>query len=123
ALFDGLSIGVFIHELGDIHRVLQLGKPDPLPPLPLQYGDFSVWQKDLLASPHIKTHLEWWKARLAGMEEVDLPTDRARPPVKSWKGDIISVSVADEPTQKLAAIANRSGATLFHLHLAAFKIL
>jgi len=123
ALFDGLSIGVFVHELAEIHRALKLGKSDPLPLPPLQYGDFSVWQKSLLESPDLAAHLEWWKTRLAGMEELDLPTDRARPLVKSWKGDIISTPVPDDLTQRLAAIANRNGATLFHLHLAAFKIL
>lgn len=122
ALFDGLSISVFVNELAGSHRAFKLGSPAPLPP-PLQYGDFSVWQKDLIESPQLSDHLEWWKTRLAGMEELDLPTDRARPPVKSWKGDIISIPVADDLTQRLTAIANRCGATLFHLHLAAFKIL
>ncbi len=123
AIFDGLSIGNFIHELCRSYEAFTAGKPDPLPPLPIQYGDFSVWQKDFLSSPEVSKQLVWWKEKLAGMVEPELPADRPRPSRKSWKGDIITVPFPADLTEKLLAIANRNSATLFHIQLAAFKLL
>ena len=57
------------------------------------------------------------------MKELDLPTDRPRPPVKSWDGDIVSRLLPTELTDKLTALAASHGSTIFHLQLAAFKIL
>ena len=94
-----------------------------LEPLPIQYGDFSVWQKEFLEGPEVAKQLAYWRDRLAGMTEVELPTDRPRPPVKTWKGDIISALLPKELTNRLQTIAGRHGATLFHLLLAAYKIL
>jgi amino acid adenylation domain-containing protein len=123
ALFDGLSMKVLTQEIATIYQALFDGKANPLPPLAIQYGDFSVWQKDYLASPEMEKQLGYWKTQLAGMTELDLPTDFPRPAVKSWKGDIISTLLPKELTDRFQAIAARQGATLFHLQLAAFKIL
>ena len=123
ALFDGMSMTVLTRELADIYQAYFDGKPCPLEPLPIQYGDFSVWQKEFLEGPEMKKQLGYWKQQLEGMTELDLPTDFPRPPVKSWKGDITSTLLPKELTDKLHALAARNGATLFHLQLAAFMIL
>ena len=123
ALFDGMSMTVLTRELAEIYRAYFDGKPCPLPPLPIQYGDFSVWQKEFLDGPEMKQQLGYWKKRLDGMTELDLPTDFPRPPVKSWKGEIISTLLPKELTDKLHAIAAKHGATLFNLQLAAYMIL
>ncbi|WAC19373.1 amino acid adenylation domain-containing protein [Luteolibacter sp. SL250] len=123
AIFDGLSIGNFVNELRHGYEALVSGTTDDLPPLPIQYGDFSVWQKEALPSAAIARQLDWWKEKLAGMTEPELPTDRPRPSRKSWKGSIIKAPVPAGLTEKLQAIANRRSATLFHLQLAAFKVL
>lgn len=123
ALFDGMSMTVLTRELADIYQAYFDGKPCPLEPLPIQYGDFSVWQKEFLEGPEMKKQLGYWKKQLEGMTELDLPTDFPRPPVKSWKGDITSTLLPKELTDKLHALAARNGATLFHLQLAAFMIL
>lgn len=123
ALFDGMSMTVLTRELAEIYRAYFDGKPSPLEPLPIQYGDYSVWQKEFLEGPEMKQQLGYWKKRLDGMNELDLPTDFPRPPVKSWKGDITSALLPRELTDKLQTIAAKHGATLFHLQLAAFMIL
>ncbi|MBX3741860.1 MAG: amino acid adenylation domain-containing protein [Akkermansiaceae bacterium] len=123
AIFDGLSIGNFVNELRHGYEVLVSGSADELPPLPIQYGDFSVWQKETLPSAGIARQLNWWQEKLAGMTEPELPTDRPRPSRKSWKGSIVKVPVPAGMTEKLQAIASRRSATLFHVQLAAFKLL
>ncbi len=123
ALFDGMSMTVLTREIAEIYQAFFEGKPCPLDPLPIQYGDFSVWQKEFLEGPEMKQQLAYWKKKLEGMSELDLPTDFPRPPVKSWKGEIISTLLPKELTDKLQAIAARQGATLFHLQFAAYMIL
>ncbi|MCP5545345.1 MAG: amino acid adenylation domain-containing protein [Akkermansiaceae bacterium] len=123
AIFDGMSMTVLTKEIAAIYQAYFDGKPCPLEPLPLQYGDFSVWQKDFLEGPEMKQQLGYWKQRLQGMTEVDLPTDFPRPAVKAWKGEIISTLFPKELTDRLHAIASKHGATLFHLQLAAYMTL
>lgn len=123
AVFDGMSMTVLTREIAAIYQAYFEGKPCPLEPLPIQFGDYSVWQKDFLDGPEMKQQLGYWKKRLEGMTEVDLPTDFPRPPVKSWKGDITSTLLPKELTDKLHALSARHGATLFHLQLAAYMIL
>ena len=123
AMFDGSSMTVLTEELARIYQAYHEGKECPLEAPPLQYGDFSVWQKDFLSSPELEKQLGYWKRRLAGMTELDLPTDRPRPAVKTWNGDLISALLPRDLTGKLQGIAARQGATLYHLLLAAFKVL
>jgi amino acid adenylation domain-containing protein len=123
SLFDGMSMTVLTSELAVIYQAYFDGKPCPLEPLQIQYGDFSVWQKEFLEGPEMKRQLAYWKKRLDGMTELDLPTDFPRPPVKTWKGEIISTLLPKDLTDRLQAIAARHGATLFHLQLAAYMIL
>lgn len=123
AIFDGMSMTVLTREIAAIYQAYFDGKPCPLEPLPLQYGDYSVWQKEFLEGPEMKQQLGFWKEKLKGMSEVGLPTDFPRPPLKSWKGEIISTLFPKELTDRLHAIAAKHGATLFHLQLAAYMTL
>jgi hypothetical protein len=101
AMFDGSSMTVLTQELAEIYQAYHEGKDCPLEAPPIQYGDFSVWQKDFLASPELEKQLAYWKRRLAGMAELDLPTDRPRPATKTWNGDLISALLPRELTGKL----------------------
>lgn len=123
ALFDGWSMTVLTEELATIYQAFTDGKPCPLQPLAIQYGDFSVWQKEFLESPEMARQLAFWKEKLRSMQEVDLPTDHPRPAAKSWKGDLISTLLPKSLTNRLQAIATRQGASLYHLLLAAYKLL
>ena len=123
AMFDGSSMTVLTEELAHIYQAYHDGKESPLELPPIQYGDFSVWQKDFLEGPEVAKQLAYWKDRLAGMAELDLPTDRPRPAAKSWNGDLISSLLPRDLTNRLQAIAARNGATLYHLLLAAYKVL
>lgn len=123
ALFDGMSMGIFGREIAEIYQAFFENRAPRLEPLAIQYGDYSVWQKGFLDGPRVKNQLAYWKRKLDGMTEVNLPTDFPRPPVKSWKGDITSRLLPKELSAKLQTIAAGQGATLFHVHLAAFMML
>ena len=123
ALFDGSSIPILNGELAVIYQALAEGREPDLAPPPIQYGDYSIWQKDHLESPEVDRQLDYWKRRLDGMAELDLPTDFPRPATKSWRGELLAAPLPRELMDHLQAIALRHGATLFHLLLAAYKIL
>ena len=123
AVFDGSSMSVFTGELAAIYQAYHDGRECPLAPLPIQYGDFSVWQQDFLEGPELSGQLAYWKQKLAGMSELDLPADRPRPAAKSWNGAIVSELLPRGLTDRLQSIAAANGATLFHLQLAAYMVL
>ena len=123
ALFDGMSMTIFTYELAEFYQSFFEKRPTIIKPLAIQYGDYSVWQKEFLDGPRVQQQLEYWKKKLNGMSEIELPTDFPRPAVKSWKGDITSILLPKELSEKLQTIAARKGATLFHVHLAAFMML
>lgn len=122
AIFDGSSMTVFTEELAAIYRAFQAGEEPPLDPLPIQYGDFSVWQKEFLEGPEVKAQIDFWKKKLDGMTEIEVPSDRPRPAVKSWQGDLVSRLLPKDLTDRLREIAARNGATLFQLFLTTFKL-
>jgi hypothetical protein len=80
-VFDGWSVGVLLAELSALYSAFAAGEPSPLPELPVQYGDYAVWQREHLAGEQLERQLEYWKAKLAGAPELlELPrTGRARP--------------------------------------------
>ncbi len=123
AVADGWSIGILAQELTEIYGALAEGREPDLPELAIQYGDFAVWQQEFLEGPEVLREVDYWKNRLAGMTEVDLPTDRLRPPVKNWNGNIVSEVIPVELAARLQVLASERGATLFHVFLAAFKVL
>ncbi|HET9225244.1 MAG TPA: amino acid adenylation domain-containing protein, partial [Thermoanaerobaculia bacterium] len=109
---DGPSAGVLAREL----EALYTGAP--LPELPLQYADFAVWQ-----GKHLRTEglLDHWRKRLDGVDALErLPTDRPRPPVKSYRGDHLAFSL--DVLEPLEALARSRGASLFHVLLAGFLV-
>ncbi|MEO8206361.1 MAG: amino acid adenylation domain-containing protein, partial [Chthoniobacterales bacterium] len=120
---DGWSIGVIIDELTNIYDALANGHPPSLPDLPIQYADFSAWQREFLAGAEMDTELTYWKKQLQDYVEADIPTDHPRPPAKLWHGDIVSELLPVDLTERLKTLAQKNGATLFHVFLAAFKIL
>ncbi|MBE2205769.1 MAG: amino acid adenylation domain-containing protein [Chthoniobacterales bacterium] len=123
AIADGWSIGILTRELAAFYEGFATGRPPALPPLPIQYADFSVWQRDYLQGPEIAKQMDYWRTQLNGLQEAELATDFPRPSVKKWNGNIVSVELADDLAARLQEIAAGAGATLFHIFLAAYNIL
>jgi hypothetical protein len=121
---DGWSMGVLIREIGALYAAHVEGRSSPLPELPVQYADYAIWQRDWLKGEALERQVAYWKDRLAGAPAaLELPTDRARPAVQSFKGASVSVELSKELIDGLQEVARSEGATLFMGLVAAFQIL
>jgi amino acid adenylation domain-containing protein len=121
---DGWSLGVLFGELAALYDAFRRGEPSPLPPLPIQYADFAVWQREHLRGAALEAQLAFWKEHLAGAPPVlELPTDRPRPAVQSHRGALVPFAVDAGPAQALQKLGRSEGATLFMVLLAAFQVL
>ena len=95
--------------------------PEPLPPLPLRYADYVRWQAETLAGPRGERLWGYWRERLAGVRDLDLPADHPRPPVQTWRGGARAASLAPALAAPCGRSAAGRGATLFMALLAAFQ--
>ncbi|HVR95755.1 MAG TPA: amino acid adenylation domain-containing protein, partial [Thermoanaerobaculia bacterium] len=114
---DGWSLGLFARELAALYE------GTPLPELPVQYGDFALWQRQWLAGGEMERQLSFWRRRLAGLEPLELPADRPRPPVRGSRGLCWPVFVAPETVDGLRRLALDQGTTPFVTLLAALTAL
>ncbi len=118
---DGWSLGLLVNEVSALYAAFRGGRLSPLPELPIQYADFAVWQRGWLSGEVLERELAWWRERLAGAPALlELPTDRPRPAVQSFRGGRVPVALSPERGQGLGALARRGGSTLFMGLLAAF---
>ncbi|MFZ0750074.1 MAG: condensation domain-containing protein, partial [Pyrinomonadaceae bacterium] len=121
---DGWSTGVFIRELAAVYKAFALGQSSPLVELPLQYADFALWQEELLSGEVLESHLSYWRQQLEGAPPVlELPADRPRPAVESFKGKRYPFVLSTRLTTILKALSQVEGVTLFMTLLAAFQTL
>ncbi len=121
---DFWSISVFVGEALRLYQGAAAGRPVSLEPLPLQYTDFARWQREVLAGPAGERLLAYWQKQLGdGLPALDLPTDRPRPPLQTFRGDSHSISLSSQLTAGLKALAAGQNATLFMTLLAAFQVL
>lgn len=121
---DGWSMNVLLHEIRVIYTACLRGQPDPLPPLPVQYADFAVWQRNWLQGPVMEEQLAYWKDKFAGLTPMlELPTDHPRPAVQSSRGDLYSFELPEDLSQRLVELSREEGATLYMTLLTAFQVL
>ena len=142
---DGWSMAVFIRELSALYQSFSKGMPSlrsrsvsqtdatrsllpqrgtPLAELPIQYADFTIWQRQWLQGEVLETQLNYWKQQLADAPPLlELPTDRPRPPIQTFRGGTQSFQLDRNLTQKLKRLSHQSGTTLFMTLLAAFVTL
>ncbi len=122
--FDGWSVEVLRREMGALYSAFTAGKASPLAEPAFQYGDFAVWQRGCLAGAALEAQLAYWRQRLAGAPSLlELPADRPRPPVRSFRGATLPLAFPAGLTAALRALARSEGATLFMTGLAAFSAL
>ncbi|MEU0032349.1 amino acid adenylation domain-containing protein, partial [Streptomyces sp. NPDC006335] len=121
--FDEWSDRIFRQELAALYEASRAGESDPLPPLPVQYADFAVWQRSWLTGEVLDGQLAYWRDQLAGAPVLDLPTDRPRPPVRSSAGAVVPFDVSTGTADALRRIARDNGATLFMTLFTAFVVL
>ena len=121
---DGWSLGILYREFADIYLAEVAGEPSPLSKLPVQYGDYAVWQREILQGEILENHLAYWGQHLASAPaQLELPTDRPRPALQSFNGSVLRWKAPADLVRELSALSRTSGTTLFMTLLAAFNVL
>jgi amino acid adenylation domain-containing protein len=120
---DGWSLQVLASEVAALYAAFRQGQPDPLPPLSIQYADYAAWQRSQVGSEAGQARLAWWTGQLEGAPAVlELPLDRPRGVVQSYRGADVPFVLDAARTAQLRALAKREGMTLFMLLQAGFAI-
>ncbi|MEH2311071.1 MAG: amino acid adenylation domain-containing protein [Nostoc sp.] len=123
-IYDGWSLNIFKNELSQLYAAFAQGLGNPLPELPIQYADFAVWQRQWLTGEVLERQMNYWQQKLADASVVlDLPTDKPRPPVQTFRGGVERFQLDRNLTQRLKQLSQESQATLFMTLLAAFLVL
>jgi amino acid adenylation domain-containing protein len=123
-VFDGWSMSVLFRELGEAYNAFASGAPASLSPPPIQYADYTIWQREWLQGPELERQLAYWKEQLSGpLPVLQLPTDYSRSAVLSSRGAHHPVRLSCGLANKLTAISRQERATLFMALLAAFQTL
>ncbi len=121
---DGWSLGIVYREMGELYRGLAGGGMRSLAPLPIQYGDFAVWQRERFGGAVLEKLLAYWRPQLAGAPPMlALPTDRPRPAVQSFRGGGCRRVLPEDLAARLRSFGQGAGATPFMALLAAFQAL
>jgi len=120
---DGWSIGILVREFNQLYAAYSQGLPPGLPELPVQYADFSLWQRKWLHGPVLQNQIDYWRAELQELVSLDLPTDRVRPAMPSHRGHILPFALSSELTARLKQFSREQETTLFMVLLAMFQVL
>jgi len=120
---DGWSLGILMREISDFYQLLPSSQAMPSRELPIQYADFAVWQRDWLRGEHLERQLAYWRKKLQGMADLELPADRPRPEVPGFEGGNHSFQLSAELSRSLRDLGRKQRVTLFMTLLAAFDLL
>lgn len=121
---DGWSVNILVREIAAFYQAFLAGKEAELADLPVQYADFSQWQRNRLQGETLESELDFWRHTLASSPPMlELPTDFPRPPVQSFNGDTKSRLLPADLSQAIKDFSREEGATVFMTLLAAFAAL
>ncbi|HLN60864.1 MAG TPA: amino acid adenylation domain-containing protein, partial [Symbiobacteriaceae bacterium] len=113
-IWDGWCEGLLMQELSALYGALAAGQPSALPDLPVQYGDYALWQQSAMEQETLQRQLAYWKQQLAGkLPILQLPTDRPRPALKTYRGGGYPLRFPLALLERLHAFSRKEGATLF----------
>ena len=121
---EGWAMDIFARELSALYEAFIDERDSPLAPLPVQYLDYSVWQRQWLESGERQRQLDYWTAQL-GHEHplLELPGDRPRPPVQSHRGELYRFDLSDDLAARVRAFNAERGLTLFMTMTATLAVL
>ncbi|HEY4461736.1 MAG TPA: condensation domain-containing protein, partial [Streptosporangiaceae bacterium] len=120
---DGWSMGITSGELSVLYRAAVGREQASLPPVPIQYADYAVWQRARLSEGALQEHLGYWREQLRGVAPLELPADRPRPAVRTPTAASQDFTVPAEVTRRLKQLARRCDGTLFMVLVAACQVL
>ncbi|MFE9675362.1 condensation domain-containing protein [Streptomyces sp. NPDC006259] len=123
-VFDDWSIGVLVREVGALYPAFAAGEPSPLPPLPVQYADFSLWQRRWMDEARMEDEFAYWEKKLRELPALlDLPADLPRPATRSFRGTLHDLNLDEACTQRLRGLCRGSGVTTYMALTAVFHLL
>ncbi|HEV7745452.1 MAG TPA: amino acid adenylation domain-containing protein [Pyrinomonadaceae bacterium] len=120
---DAWSMGLLLEEFKAFYQAYDEDQPPALPDLSVQYADYAAWQRDYLRGQTQQQQLSYWRQQLHGAEALELPTDRPRPPVQTYRGASEPFTLSAPLVKDIRQLGRREGCTLFMTLLAAFQIL
>ncbi|WP_425298638.1 amino acid adenylation domain-containing protein, partial [Nocardia farcinica] len=126
---DGFSMRPLTRDLMTAYAARVEGKTPELAPLPVQYADYALWQREVLGGEDdpdsvLARQVAYWRQRLADLPELlALPTDRPRPQTASYRGATVSFDIDADTHATLAELARRHNATLFMVAHVALAVL
>jgi len=121
---DGWSIGILVREFVTLYEAYRSKRSSPLPELTIQYVDYAAWQREWLQDEWLKQELDYWKRQLADAPVLlELPTDKPRPTVQSYRGANYRFTIPKRVTAQLKVLNLQQGTTLFMTLLASLNVL
>ncbi|RPH97503.1 MAG: amino acid adenylation domain-containing protein, partial [Calditrichaeota bacterium] len=118
---DGWSVNLLVRDVVQFYHAFTASQPINLPELPIQYADFSIWQRQVLQGEYLETQLSYWRQKLVGVPSLlELPTDFPRPRMQSFNGATLSRTLSSEISNAVKAFSRREGVTPFMTLFAVF---
>jgi len=120
---DAWSVGILMSEVARAYGLHTAGSDQALPPLPVTYTDYATHQRETLTVEGLSARLAHWEERLRGLPPVEFPTDKPRPRLQGFDGDLVDFKVPATTATGLEHLARAEGCTLFATLMAAFQAL
>lgn len=121
---DGWSINNFVREMLLLNSAYEAGRPSPLPELPLQYADYTLWERERMSGRALQERLAYWRGRLGDRPPgSELPLDHPRPPVQTFRGGSTRFDLEPELADALREVSRTHHSTLFVTLVSALKVL
>lgn len=122
-VIDARGTDILLQEISSLYEAFSLGKP-PLPPLPIQYADYAIWQLNQVQGQFLEKELHYWKQKLTDAPTfLDLPTDYPRTQKQTFHGTNYTFRLLPTLTDRLKSMSRQKGTTFFMTMLAAFQVL
>jgi NRPS condensation-like uncharacterized protein len=120
---DAWSLPIIIGELMELYAAYSEDRPARLAPLQIQYADYAVWQRNFLQGEVLDKKIDYWKNKLEEVVPLQLPTDYARPAVRSSRGASLELTIEKKLSDQIQMLCQQQGTTLYMTLLAAFNVL
>lgn len=113
SVYDGFSIGVMGREIGLAAAAYDAGHTPDLAELPLQYGDFSLWQQEYLESGVLQEDADYWRAQMKDAPYFEVPTDFPRPKARNTEIKYLNLALQDDFADQIDRLAKRNSTSRF----------
>ena len=121
---DGWSMGILTQEFSHLYQAYNQNTTPNLAPLPIQYSDFAVWQRDYFQENILNSQINYWQNALDGIPQfLSLPLDKPRPKIQTFNGAVKTFTISSSLTQQLKLFAQQNNVTLYITLLSVFAIL